>query len=235
MPMAALLRRLEPDLNMFKSPLVTGRCPHPAAVILNTFNSTRRDTRRSSVRRGDDKGVSGQRLTREDPAGRFLDLYDRALPQVYGYLLARCGQRAVAEDLTAETFLAAVGVVRGVRRGPAPAPLSTGWLIGVARHKLSDHWRRPAPEGPTPRAAAGPEPGPADPWDEPLDAVTAREVLGLLGSHHRAALTLRYVDDLPVPEVAAILGRTVHATEALLVRARSAFRAAYADRGGECG
>jgi RNA polymerase sigma-70 factor, ECF subfamily len=51
--------------------------------------------------------VSGQRLAREDPAGPFLDLYDRALPQVYGYLLSRCGQRAVAEDLTAETFLTA--------------------------------------------------------------------------------------------------------------------------------
>jgi RNA polymerase sigma-70 factor (ECF subfamily) len=115
-------------------------------------------------------------------------------------------------------------------------PLSTGWLIGVARHKLSDHWRRQAREERTLRAvAAEPEPGPADPWDETIDAVTARAVLGRLGPHHRAALTLRYVDDLPVPEVAAILGRTVHATEALLVRARSAFRAAYAEGGGEDG
>ena len=38
---------------------------------------------------------------------------------------------------------------------------------------------------------------------------------------------LRYVDDLPVPEVAAVLGRSVHATETLLVRARRAFRTAY--------
>jgi RNA polymerase sigma-70 factor, ECF subfamily len=184
--------------------------------------------------------MSGQRLAREDPAGPFLDLYDRALPQVYGYLLSRCGQRAVAEDLTAETFLAAVDAVRGVSGGGrAPAPLSTGWLIGVARHKLSDHWRRQAREERTLRAvAAEPGPGPADPWEETLDAVAAREVLGRLGPHHRAALTLRYVDDLPVPEVAAILGRTLHATEALLVRARSAFRAAYPDaacpdKGGE--
>ena len=192
--------------------------------------------RRSSGRPDDDKGVSGQRLAREDPAGAFLDLYDRALPQVYGYLLSRCGQRAVAEDLTAETFLAAVDAVRGVRGGPAPVPLSTGWLIGVARHKLSDHWRRQAREERTLRAvAAEPEPGPADPWDATIDAVTARAVLGRLGPHHRAALTLRYVDDLPVPEVAAILGRTVHATEALLVRARSAFRAAYAEGGEEDG
>ena len=172
--------------------------------------------------------MSGQRLAREDPAGPFLDLYDRALPQVYGYLLSRCGQRTVAEDLTAETFLAAVDVVRGVHGAPAPVPLSTGWLIGVARHKLSDHWRRQAREERTLRAvAAQPGPGPADPWEETVDAVTARAVLGRLGPHHRAALTLRYVDDLPVPEVAAILGRTVHATEALLTRARAAFRRIY--------
>ena len=52
-------------------------------------------------------------------------------------------------------------------------------------------------------------------------------MLAGLGAHHRAALTLRYLDDLPVAEVAAVLDRTVHATEALLVRARAAFRRAY--------
>ena len=56
---------------------------------------------------------------------------------------------------------------------------------------------------------------------------TAREVLGRLGPHHRLALTLRYLDGLPVPEVARLLDRTLHATEALLVRARAAFRSAY--------
>ena len=55
----------------------------------------------------------------------------------------------------------------------------------------------------------------------------ARATLDRLAPHHRAALTLRYLDDLPVPEVAALLDRTLHATEALLVRARAAFRRAY--------
>jgi len=66
-------------------------------------------------RRNDDEGMSEQPAGRPAPAGagaRLLALYDHALPQVYGYLLARCGQRAVAEDLTAETFLAAVDAVR---------------------------------------------------------------------------------------------------------------------------
>ena len=57
----------------------------------------------------------------------------------------------------------------------------------------------------------------------------------MLGEHHRAALTLRYVDGLPVPQVAALLDRTVHATEALLVRARAAFRRAYDSTGEETG
>ena len=64
--------------------------------------------------------------------------------------------------------------------------------------------------------------------DELFERARTHEVLEALGPHHRAALTLRYIDGLPVPEVAGLLDRTVHATEALLVRARNAFRVAYA-------
>lgn len=152
----------------------------------------------------------------------LLELYDEALPQVYGYLLSRCGQRAVAEDLTAETFLAAVR---------AEGEVSVPWLIGVARHKLVDHWRRQSREE---RSLALVEPAAEPPWEDcVLDAVTAHEVLGRLGPHHRAALTLRYLDGLPVPEVARLLDRSLHATEALLVRARAAFRRAYDQPGTE--
>jgi RNA polymerase sigma-70 factor (ECF subfamily) len=44
----------------------------------------------------------------------------------------------------------------------------------------------------------------------------------------RAALTLRHVDGLSVPEVAALLGRSTAATETLLARARAVFRQRYA-------
>jgi RNA polymerase sigma-70 factor (ECF subfamily) len=163
----------------------------------------------------------------EVPGSELLALYDRGLPEVYGYLLARCGQRSVAEELTSETFMAAVEAVR--RGGTAPG---VPWLIGTARHKLVDHWRRQAREERSLRVVADEIAPEEDPWDVQLDAVRARAALGQLGPHHRAALTLRYLDDLPVPEVAALLGRTVHATEALLVRAKSAFRHTYAAGGG---
>lgn len=184
-----------------------------------------RVTRRKPVRPDDYEGVSTRPPVRPDPAFGLLELYDEALPHVYSYLLARCGERALAEDLTAETFLAAVAAVRK----PGAAWPSVPWLIGVARHKLADHWRRVEREQRGLRAwdSDPVEHQAEDPWDGALDAIRARDVLAQLGPHHRAALTLRYVDGLPVGEVAAHLDRTVHATEALLVRARNAFRRAY--------
>ena len=152
----------------------------------------------------------------------LLALYDEALPEVYGYLLHRCRNAGVAEDLTAETFMAAV---QSIRRDRVVA-VTVAWLVGIARHKLVDHWRRIEREQRNLRAVDEPEPD-DDPWDAELDGFLARDVLERLGAHHRSALTLRYVDDLGVAEVADALGRTVHATEALLVRARRAFREIY--------
>jgi RNA polymerase sigma-70 factor (ECF subfamily) len=160
---------------------------------------------------------------RPDPAFGLLKLYDDALPHVYGYLLARCGDVGLAEDLTAESFLAAV---HAVRKPGAPDP-SIPWLIGVARHKLADHWRRVEREQRGLRLLDREPSRVDDPWDAVVDRIRAREVLDRLGAHHRAALTLRYLDGLPVPEVARYLDRSLHATEALLVRARAAFRRIY--------
>lgn len=161
--------------------------------------------------------------THGDQRRELLELYDSSMPDVYGYLLVRCRSIALAEDLTSETFLAAADAVE---RQAVPH-LTVAWLVGVARHKLVDHWRRLAREERLLTAIdAEPEPEP-DPWDVHLDVLTAHRVLDRLGAHHRSALTLRYLDGLPVRQVADCLGRTEHATEALLVRARHAFRAAY--------
>jgi RNA polymerase sigma-70 factor, ECF subfamily len=165
-------------------------------------------------------GSPGSRAVGPPPDPGLLSLYDRALPEVYGYLLVRCGQRALAEDLTAETFLAAVRA-----EADGGGPTTVPWLIGTARHKLVDHWRRREREERGLRLLDGEDA--EDPWDAELDALRAAEVLDQLSPTHRAALTLRYLDDLPVPQVAALLARTLHATEALLVRARAAFRRVY--------
>ena len=82
-------------------------------------------------------------MTEHSPAPRdqgseLLALYDRALPEVYGYLMSRCGNTVLAEDLTSESSWPP-----STRCGATAAPrMAVAWLIGVARHKLVDHWRR---------------------------------------------------------------------------------------------
>jgi RNA polymerase sigma-70 factor (ECF subfamily) len=151
-----------------------------------------------------------------------------ALPQVYGYLVLRCGSVTVAEDLTAETFMAAVAATKQRR----VSEMTVGWLVGVARHKLVDHWRRVAREQ---RGFAAVEQDRADvddPWEDVLDADAALVALARLSVPQRVALTLRYLDGLSVADVAEHLERSVHATETLLARGRSALRRVYREGGG---
>jgi RNA polymerase sigma-70 factor (ECF subfamily) len=104
------------------------------------------------------------------------------------------------------------------------------WLIGVARHKLADHWRAAARDRARVAAVENEQalaPGREDPWEGSLDRLLAAQTLQQLAPQHRLVLTLRYVDDLPVAEVAETIGRSVHATEGVLVRARSSFRRHY--------
>jgi RNA polymerase sigma-70 factor, ECF subfamily len=167
--------------------------------------------------------VGGQQtISSPDPVAA---IYRRALPHVYGYLLSRCGSVSLAEDLTADTFMAAV---EATRSGGGVPEVTVAWLVGVARHKLADHWRRSGREERTVAAVGRSSEEYDDPWDKWLDTEAAYAALGCLNAHQRAALTLRYLDGLPVSEVAAHLGRSLTATETLLVRARAALRRVYA-------
>lgn len=157
----------------------------------------------------------------------LLDLYDHALPEVHGYLVRRCRSRIVAEELTAETFLAAVASAKAGKVDNVTVP----WLVGIARHKLVDHWRRQERDERRLQAVAGQLAEPTDGWETVIDSHVAHEVLAQLSPAQRGALTLRYLDGLPVVEVARHLDRTLQATEALLTRSKAAFRRTYARHG----
>jgi RNA polymerase sigma-70 factor, ECF subfamily len=150
----------------------------------------------------------------------FAGFYDEALPRIYGYFLRRCGRgTAVAEDLTQETFLAAVAELRKGRRVDAPMP----WIYGIARHKLIDHYRSEARQA----EATAVEEAVHEPQSEERDRVLA--ALRAVPPPQRAALVLRHMEGLSVPELASVLGRSVEAAESLLARGRVGFRRAYGE------
>ncbi len=100
-------------------------------------------------------------------------------------------------------------------------------MIGIARHKLVDHWRRREREERALHVAVDNRDEVDASWDRPVDFDRAVAVLDTLPPQYRLVLTLRYFDDLSVPEVAVLVERTVHGAESLLARARRAFRTAY--------
>lgn len=155
----------------------------------------------------------------------FRAFYEEALPRVYGYLFHRCGGSVpVAEDLTQETFLAAVAEIKKGANVAAPIP----WVFGIAKHKLLDHYRRQKREEREVAMsweAQGDDDLLAADADDSRDR--AMEALGSIPSSQRAALVLRYLDGMSVPEVARSLRKSVHAAESLLARGRENFKRSY--------
>jgi RNA polymerase sigma-70 factor (ECF subfamily) len=150
----------------------------------------------------------------------FAEYYERTFREVYRYIShAVLGDRALAEDLTQDTYASVVGAFRDGRAEVNSIP----WVIGVARHKVIDHYRRSERERRRLVSVwAGEAMGGADD-DADLDVDDPDRLLAIMrgvSPIHRLVLVLRFVDDLAVNDIARLLGRSVHATESLLVRAR---------------
>jgi RNA polymerase sigma-70 factor, ECF subfamily len=162
--------------------------------------------------------------------GAFSESYRSTMPIVYRYLYrGTAGDAQLAEELTQATFEVAVRAFAERR----PEALEPAWLQTVARSRLIDHYRRARREH-TKLAIVARRPH-VD-VDLPV-AVMPEEghaALEALSAQHRLVLVLRYLDDLTVAEVARLLGKSVRATESLLVRARTALRAAYEEQRDAC-
>jgi RNA polymerase sigma-70 factor (ECF subfamily) len=150
----------------------------------------------------------------------FGEFYDHALDEVFRYLARSVlGNRAAAEDLTQETFAAAAVAARAGRVEALTMP----WVMGVARHKLIDHYRRAARDE-RHLALAWADTSESAELDvlDSTDLTVVLEMLRDLSPEHRLVLILKYVDELSAQEIATMLDRSLPATKSLLSRARRA-------------
>ncbi|MEQ1873931.1 MAG: RNA polymerase sigma factor [Ilumatobacteraceae bacterium] len=159
---------------------------------------------------------------KDEPIDQATALADArsALVEVYRYLHHRCGSKSLAEDLSSEAVLAAIDrlLAGEIER------ITVAYVVGIARHKLVDHWRRADRSRRHLELLHNRE----EIWtDVAFEPDRSAATLAGLSPMHRAALTLRYIDDLRVPDVASLLGRSVASTETLLMRAKRAFRDEY--------
>lgn len=149
------------------------------------------------------------------------DVFEQSADHVYSFVLNRVGNPLLAEDLTSETFSAASRQFAKGRGTEVTLP----WLLTVAQRRLIDHWRSETTR--ERKLIRLQNEAITAPTELESSATAVDEALASLPDRYRAALTLRYLDDLAVSEVATALDVTYKAAESTLSRARAAFAAAY--------
>jgi RNA polymerase sigma-70 factor, ECF subfamily len=170
-----------------------------------------------------DEAEAARLVLAGDPGGAAHVIESHRM-DVYNASLRILGNPADAEDVTQDTFLAALQRMSTYDPARAMGP----WLRTIARNRAIDLLRRRA-RSPEPEVARGES---AESLAiERLEAGRVRAALALLPSRDRALLVLRYWEDQPVEAVARALGMTDGAARVALLRARRALGAVLAGRG----
>ena len=146
---------------------------------------------------------------------------------IYAYVRSRLLPRHdLVDDLVQEVFLAAWENLQQYR-GTSPL---RAWLMGIARHKVEDHYRARlrAPgalddlDGDSEVLASFPD------FESLLEQEQVRKntwrVMSGLPEQYRLALIWRYWEKASARDMAAKTGKTEKAIERLLSRARAEFR-----------
>jgi RNA polymerase sigma-70 factor, ECF subfamily len=165
------------------------------------------------------------RLTAAGDEGAFGTFVDRHQSGIWRRAMALTGQRADAEDLMQDTFVAAWRGAGSFRGGNARA-----WLLTITAHAWQRLGRRTAPlvggddaesvEELALRAGWGRDDG-----DE--RAATVQEAFARLAADDRRLLVLRDIEEMSGEDVAALLGLSLAAMKSRLHRARLRLAAAY--------
>ncbi|MFN8495032.1 MAG: RNA polymerase sigma factor [Caldilineaceae bacterium] len=146
----------------------------------------------------------------------FSVLYQRHVAHVYRYLLFRVGNVQDAQDLTAQTFVTALEKA-GNYRGEGTVG---AWFLGIARHKLADHYRQQRVHAPLELALELPDAGAlVEDWvATQLQHEQIAQALRMLPAERAEALALRFFAGLNTSETAQAMARSEAAVKMLVHR-----------------
>jgi RNA polymerase sigma factor (sigma-70 family) len=158
--------------------------------------------------------VTKGRLRQQD----FERLFDEHSQSLFGFLVYRTGDRALAEDVLADTFERAL---RARARFDHRRGTEKSWLYAIALNRLRDRRRRAEAEE---RAMQLLET--SFPVEDPnssleqfvVDRDQVHRMLGRLSAEEREAIALRYAGDLSLREIAKVTGERQTTIESRIYR-----------------
>ena len=150
----------------------------------------------------------------------FGHLYDLHHPKIYRYIFLKVSHREEAEDLTHQVFLSAWQNIKSYREKDK-VPF-TSWLYRIAKNKVIDYYRGRKPifslemvgenimeDFPSPLLIA----------EKSIELENVKQAISSLGEEQQDVLIMRFVEDLPLKEVATILNKSVGAIKLIQHRA----------------
>jgi RNA polymerase sigma-70 factor, ECF subfamily len=145
---------------------------------------------------------------------------------IYGFVRGRLPYGSEhLEDLMQEVLVAAWQALPQFREESG----LRGWVLGIARHKIEDYYRKRIRECDLPQDDEDPEEPAVVPLleqklDSALEEERVQKILAELPESYSLALMWRYRDEKSAREMAQMSGKTEKAMERLLARARESFR-----------
>jgi RNA polymerase sigma-70 factor, ECF subfamily len=149
----------------------------------------------------------------------FGPLYDRYQPMIYRFVFVKVGRREDAEDITHQVFLSAWQNLKSYQHRGHPF---SSWLYQIARNQIVDHYRAKKPDASLekmdPEYFVAPASAQFD-LSVKLEVEKVMAALAELKPDYQDVIILRFVEELPLKEVAAALAKSEGAIKLLQHRA----------------
>ena len=170
---------------------------------------------------------------RQGDGDALQQLYLLYVDRLYSFVFHQVGRnKAVAEDIVQETFIAALNSA-GKFRGRSQFYT---WLCSIAYHKITDFYRQQNRQNkhvePPPEIAAADieqiaerEPTILSKIESQEAKQTLEQALSRLPLNYRQVLIFKYVEQMPVSDISLVMRRSPKSVEGLLARARQTLRA----------
>lgn len=147
-------------------------------------------------------------------------LWDELTPKLYGYLVNTLRDRALAEDILQTSWLKAVENLPSFKSRGIFKDSFSAWIFAIARNECKQHWRKSGREIPFDSSTHDV----ADTSDKTEISILVDQVLSKLPETDREILRLRYIADMPMRELAKVLGLNQIAARVRLHRAKAEAR-----------
>jgi RNA polymerase sigma-70 factor, ECF subfamily len=147
--------------------------------------------------------------------GAFSQLYDLYFDKIYRYMYFRMRKQSEAEDLTQEVFIKALRAIGSYKVGGTPF---ASWLFKIAHNQVIDHVRKNEKYQSTSLdevANMMSDDDPVGDTERSMEIEELTEAISLLPPAQQEVISLRFVADLPIAEVARITGKNEGTIKAL--------------------